>query len=219
MKDNILYFEGAGCNYSPNEKSDIGNYRIRTAFKNNEGKLIYLEMCAGFIYNEKHKKQIERYFLYIDFCFYITGGEDDCNNSRIYFNRQDLRNNYNYSKEDILKWVNKNLNCSFDTVEVLPDLAGYKVHGDNKTYNLMENYIHKPELIQKREEIYKYFYDLEKSEGKQYPNFSLWVDDKDSNLLHLLRHFNRYNKHWTIRTDVENWRDSVQEVALGKYAC
>jgi len=70
-----------------------------------------------------------------------------------------------------------------------------------------------------REEIKKHFYDLEKSEGKKYPNFSLWVDEKDIHLLHLLRHFNGYNKHWSIRTDTENWKDSIQETKLGKYAC
>lgn len=213
-----LYFEGAGWSKADTSIKTIGNCRIRTSFINNEGKQIYLEMGSGSIYSKKHKKEIERYFLHIDFCFYVTGGDDDCNNSRIYFDRKDLRNNYDYSKKDILKWINKNLDCSFDIVEVLPDLGGYNVHG-NKTYNLMENYIYNLELIKKREKIEKYFYDLEKTEGKQYPNFSLWVDDKDFNLLHLLRHFNGYNKHWLIRTDAENWKDSIQESTLGKYAC
>ncbi|BAO04958.1 uncharacterized protein CBO05P1_239 [Clostridium botulinum B str. Osaka05] len=219
MNKKILYFEGAGWSEADVSKNTIGNCRIRTSFVNNEEKQIYLEIGAGYIYNEKHKKEIERYYLHIDFCFYITGGKDDCNNSKIYFDRQDLRNNYNYSKEDILRWVNKNLNCSFYTIEVLPDLGGYRVHGDNGTYNLMENYIYNLELIKKREEIQQYFYDLEKSEGKQYPNFSLWVDDNDVNLLHLLRSFDGYNKHWSIRTDIKNWKDNIQETILGKYGC
>lgn len=130
-----------------------------------------------------------------------------------------------YTKENILKFVNSNCNCSFETVIVLPDLAGYRVHSDSgkhntpERYKLMEDYEHEPQLIESREEIYKHFYELEKSEGQQYPNFSLWVDERDKNLLHLLRHFNGYNKHWSMRTDSENWKDSIQETKLGKYAC
>lgn len=213
----VLYFEGAGWSGADTSKNTIGNCRVRTAFTNNEGKQIYLEISAGYNYNKK--KVIERYWLHIDYAFYITGGKDDCNNSQIKYDWQNVRNNYNYSKEDITKWINENLNCSFNTIEVLPDLGGYKAHGDNKTYNLMENYNYNPELIQKREEIHKHFYELEKSEGKQYPNFTLWVDDKDVHLLHLLRHFNGYNKHWSIRTDAENWKETIKETKLGKYAC
>lgn len=221
MKEEVktLYFEGAGWSGADTSINTIGNCRIRTSFINNEGKQIYLEMGAGTIYNKKCKNEIERYYLYIDFCFYVTGGEDDCNNSRIHFDWQNLKDNYNYTKKDIIRWINENLNCNFDTIEVLPDLGGYSVHGDNSTYNLMENYNYNPELIVKREEIQKHFYNLEKSKRKEYPNFSLWVDDKDFNLLHLLRHFNGYNKHWSIRTDVENWKDSMQETTLNKYGC
>jgi hypothetical protein len=212
----VLYFEGAGWAGADTSKNTIGNCRIRTAFTNNEGKKIYFEASAAAIYD---KKTITRYWLYIDHVFYITGDNNDCNKNSIKFDWQDLRDNYNYSKEDITKWINENLNCSFDTIEILPDLSGYRVHGDNRTYNMMEDYNYNSELIQKREEIHKYFYELEKSEGKQYPNFSLWVDDNDIHLLHLLRHYNGYNKHWSIRTDAENWKDTITETILGKYAC
>ena len=212
----VLYFEGAGWAEADTSKATIGNCRVRTAFQNNEGKKIYLELSTGFIYN---KKDIERYYLHIDFCHYITEGKDDCNNSRIDFDWQDVKNNYNYSKEDITRWINENLNCNFDTIEVLDDLSGYRVHGENGSCNMIEDYKHIPELIEKRKTIKEYFLNIEKSEGKKYPNFSLWVDDKDLNLLHLLRHFNGYNKHWIIRTDVGNWEDSIQETKLNQYGC
>ena len=81
----------------------------------------------------------------------------------------------------------------------------------------MENYNYKPSLIEKRENIYKHFCQLEKEEGKQYPNFSLWVDEENENELHLLRHFNGYNKHWLITIKSTNW--TQKETILGKYSC
>ena len=216
----VLYFEGAGwADADTSKATNVENCRIRTAFTNDEGKKIYLEMGAAPIYN---KKQIVKYWLYIDFAFYITDDEDDCNNNRIPFNYDDLRENYSYTTEDIKKWINKYLNCSFDTIKTLPDLAGYRVHKSIKTqerYNFGDTFKYDEALTVKRQEIEKHFYNLEKSEGKQFPNFSLWVDENNKNILHLLRHFNGYNKHWTIDISIDNWIDSLQENKLGKYAC
>ena len=54
-----------------------------------------------------------------------------------------------------------------------------------------------------------------------YPNFSLWVDEEDAGVLHLLRHFIGYNKHWVIRTDcgetLDDWMGSMAEAPLGQY--
>lgn len=210
----VLYFEGAGC--SGTERNDVINCRIRTAFTNNNGEEIYLELSSAPIYN---KKEVERHWLHVDHLFYIINGIGDENINGIRSDWQDLRENYNYTIGDITKWINKHLNCNFDSIEVLPDLAGYRVHGDNRSYNLVDKFEYNKELTVKREEIKKYFYELEKSEGKKYPNFGLWVDADNKNILHLLRHFNGYNKHWTINTDVENWIDSITEAKLGKYGC
>lgn len=206
----VLYFEGAGMNIDE-EGSNVGNYRIRTAFLNSEGRKIYLEL-GGHKFNDKKKSG---WASNIDTTFYITGDWEDENINRIKV-KNDMEG---YSIEEITKWVNKTFNMNFETIEVLPDLSGYRVHGEKRSYNMMENYIYNPELIYKREEVQEYFYDLEKSEGKKYPNFSIWVDEPDSNILHLLRHFNGYNKHWIIRTDVENWKDSIEETKLNKYGC
>lgn len=211
-----LYFEGAGWSEADSSKETIGNCRIRTAFTNNEGKEIYLEMQTA----PKYKgKIIERYGLYIDYVHYITDDKDDCNNSRIPYDYRNTVDNYNYSNEDITKWINKHLNCSFKDILALPDLAGYRVHKDNRGYNLVDTFNYGIELTIKRENIKEHFNELEKSEGKKYPNFSLWVDEENKNILHLLRHFNGYNKHWTICTDGENWIDTIKETKLGKYGC
>ena len=226
-----LYFEGAGC--EDTNRGEINNCRIRTAFTNNEGKKIYLEING----TEKTKDDFKKYHRFnnfaigeaigfIDSCHYITNDNtiDDCNNSRLEYERNV---NIKYSYKGILNFVNDNCNCSFDNIEVLGWLAGYRVFAETtkETYNTYlalnygDEFQYNPTLENTRKEIKKHFYDLEKSEKKEYPNFSLWVDDKDFNLLHLLRHFNGYNKHWSIRTDSENWKDTIKETELGKYAC
>ena len=59
--------------------------------------------------------------------------------------------------------------------------------------------------------------------GTDYPNFSLWVDREDPGLLHLLRRFSGYNKHWTIRTDagdtLVDWMATAKDAPLGRYGC
>ena len=213
-----LYFEGAGWDKADVSIATIGNCRCRTAFKNDEGKKIYLEISVG---TQMKKKIIERYWLHIDFAHYITNDPkiDDCNNSRIHHDWMKTKENYDYSIEDITKWINKNLHCSFDNINVLSNFSGYRVHGDNRGYNMIENYIHNKELIEIREDIHKVYYELEKSEGKEFPNFSLWVDEDNVMELHLLRHYNGYNKHWTItiNSSLKSW--IVNETLLGKYAC
>ncbi|MBZ9622876.1 hypothetical protein G9F71_008420 [Clostridium sp. FP2] len=227
----VLYFEGAGCENT--WRGEISNCRIRTAFTNNEGKKIYLEIC-GMGKTQDDLKKYHRYGGYevgeaigfIDSCHYITNDNkiDDCNKSRLECERN---KNISYSYNGILKFVNENCNCSFDNIEVLGWLAGYRVFADEtketsntyKAYNYGDEFQYNITLENTRKEIQKHFYDLEKSEGKQYPNFSLWVDDNNINLLHLLRHFNGYNKHWSIKTDIENWKDSIQETKLNEYGC
>ena len=117
MSKRVLYFEGAGMNtYESGE--DVGNYRIRTAFKNNDGEKIYLEL-GGHNFNDKRIKKFG-WYSHIDHCTYPKKG---------------------YTRKQIVDWVNKMLNCSFDDMEVLHDMEGYRVHGDNRTYNLMDNHV------------------------------------------------------------------------------
>lgn len=223
MNNKVLYFEGAGCEGADISKNTIGNCRIRTAFTNNDGRAIYIEMTAyqKTKYDKKIKRHLEYnvgdYIGFVDICFYIdTDSKDPGNESRILDIERKVK--IPYTKEGITNMINENLNCNFDTIEVLPNLAGYRVHGNN-SYNIMENYKHEPTLIEKRKEIKEYFYNLEKEEGKKYPNFSLWVDEKERHILHLLRHFNGYNKHWIIKTNIKNWEKSIKESELGLYGC
>jgi len=143
-----LYFEGAG--WSETAKEYGINCRIRTAFTNTKGRKIYLELMAG----KKDKKymkgpkydMIPDIYTVVDSCHYITDDPkvDDCNASRIRGeNGKALENNFNwmpYTLEDILNFINVNLDCDFDAVEVLPDYAGYHVFGDPKKYRTYAGY-------------------------------------------------------------------------------
>lgn len=135
MSKKVLYFEGAGWEDADTSKATIGNCRVRTAFVNNEGRKIYLELLACAL-----RKGETNHRAFIDFCFYIdTDSKSPCNECQIETMRD--KRDFLYNKEDITKVINENLNCNFDTIEVLPSNSGYRVHGDYKTYNLVNDYI------------------------------------------------------------------------------
>lgn len=214
-----LYFEGAGMEGT--NRGDVENCRIRTAFHDDCNNKIYLEISSMEI--TKHSNKAYFMFANVSFvtdCFYILG-DDDANKHSIVG-----RNNKHFesSKKNILDFVNS-LGCSFDSVVILPDLAGYRVFLDHngsksvlwQTYSYGDEFVFDEKKTEMAEGIKQHYYNLEKSEGKQYPNFSLWVDQDNKNNLHLLRHFNGYNKHWLI--DIfEGW-ESAMEAKLGSCAC
>ena len=205
-----LYFEGAGSV----PRGMVENCRIRTAFHNDKGEAIYLEM-SGFEVTKNSPRSIKQFTCagFVDHCHYIMG-DDDCNKHSIV----DMRHKtFEYNKSEILSIVNS-LGCSFDEVVILPDLAGYRVFKDREGHNFGDEFQFNAELAARAEEIRVHFYALEKSEGKKYPNFSLWVDQDNKEMLHLLRNFNGYNKHWSI-VNSENWQESIVETVFGKYAC
>lgn len=62
-------------------------------------------------------------------------------------------------------------------------------------------------------EIHEYFYQLEQSEGKKFPNFSLYNDEGDKTKLYLIRHYNGYNKKWLIDASSDSWLKTMVEVS------
>lgn len=240
----VLYFEGAGWSGAEISKATVGNCRIRTAFHLDDGKAVYLEIIAS--KRTKHSPSVYKwqYTGFVDCCYYITDDEknDDCNRHRIVNRNMDT---FEYTEKAILKYVNS-LGASFDAIKVLPDLGGYRVFPEEKScqgpdgYYYGDEFNYDPEMIARREVVYNKVYEIEKDEllcdramnghkfvhspgSVDYPNFSLWVDEFDPGLLHLLRHFNGYNKHWTIRTDVgdklEDWMATAKETRLGNCGC
>ena len=206
-----LYFEGAGCV----PRGEVENCRIRTAFRTDGGKAMYLEIYGEEIGKTSSpiSKSHAPYGGWItDVCFIVNG------KNGVEYEYVEKHNHIviDYNRASILKFVNS-LGCSFDDVVVLPSLAGYRVFGEKQgQHNFGDEFQYDPVRTVKSEEIRQYFYDLEESEGKKYPNFSLWVDEHNADLLHLLRHFNGYNREWII-TICENWADTMSEIEIKKF--
>lgn len=133
---NVLYFEGAGWDYEVNEESDVCNYRIRTVFTNNEGEQIYIELGRANRPTGKNRKKDFEWALRIDHLFNLADrANDGYEMDKDYKEIREL----NYTKADIVNWINKNLNCNFDTIQVLDMFYGYRVFADNGLYNLIED--------------------------------------------------------------------------------
>ncbi len=226
-----LYFEGAGWFGADSSKAtNMDNCRVRTAFHLDDGRAVYLELS----YFVNDRKPINKR-AGISSCHYIIDNDTDCENHY----RIKVTKEYEYNREGITQLVN-DLGASFDTVMTLPNLAGYRVFKDKGGYNYGDEFKYDPELTKLREEIHNEIYSFEKQElekdrkerthkyvhspsGNEYPNFSLWVDETNPKILHLLRHFNGYNKHWSIKTykrmTAAECIERMTETTLGKYGC
>lgn len=235
-----LYFEGAGWSGADISKATIGNCRIRTAFHLDDGRAVYLEIIGG-ERTRNFSKEIYKwkYTGFVTDCYYITDDKpnDDCNEHHVLMPNENksVENNtvFEYTEDAILKFVNS-LGASFDAIKVLPDLAGYRVFPEENSCQGIDGYYYgdefeyDPELTKQREEVYDYYYDLEKKQGKEYPNFSLWVDEYNQELLHLLRHFpgdfkTAHNTHWILRVkkgaDLSETVNTAVETRLGSCGC
>lgn len=138
MGKKTLYFEGAGCV----PYNDVENCRIRTAFTNKEGKKIYIEMLCGHTYKKPSDKISSFNWLSCTDCYYITDNPevDDCNFSRLPCERSLKPGEIEYTKENILAFVNENCNADFDEIIILDNLAGFRVHNSEGKYNTPEQY-------------------------------------------------------------------------------
>ena len=173
-----LYFEGAGCA----ARADLPNCRIRTAFHLDNGNIVYLEIfgmettrCTAPCY-----QKFTNYGV-VDHCFCITGTWDD-GTSRHKFECGGYA--FEYCKAGVLALVNS-LGASFNDIEVLPDLAGYRVHGDGRnTYNLADEFHFDPYKLEQRQRVYEGIREREAARGEKRPCFSLWVDHEDPDILH-----------------------------------
>lgn len=199
MKTNnvkTLYFEGAGCT----SRGDVSNCRIRTAFHLNNGTAVYLEIsgmettrCTAPIY-----QKFTNYGI-VDHCFCITGTWDD-GTSRHKSERSGFA--FEYCQKEILHFVNS-LGASFDAICVLPDLAGYRVHGDRRNaYSFADEFIFDPDLLEKRKRVYNKIREREFARGEKSPCFSLWVDHEDPAILHY--HNCRNGEKFDIFVDMPN---------------
>lgn len=188
-----LYFEGAGGHGINNEYNGL-NCRIRTAFHNNDGKMIYLELNGVHPLKEhikeakKNKIALPSTYMYVDFAHYITDDPkiDDCNDSRIKTITYEEMMKINYILENIRDFVNTQFNCSFDAVVILDNLAGYQVFSDNKKkgwgtsemYNFGDNFDYNEDLTKRRiakvSELSEHFKEIF---NQKYDNTSYYIND------------------------------------------
>lgn len=159
MSTKTLYFEGAGMEFHEQQDkdfSDVGNHRIRTAFLDDNGEKIYLELNHSRVEKKDKRKHCQGYpvgtlIAWVDSCFYIDRKYEDekLSNQHVYHDC-DRTVHFPYTLQGILEFVNKEIGCSFDKVEVLDRFEWYHVHGDNRTYNLMDDHTPNPARTEAR---------------------------------------------------------------------
>ena len=242
----VLCFEGAGWSGADSSKATVGNCRIRTAFHTEDEKMVYCELSCYEI-GRTPKGAVAYYQGHIDHLFNITDevpNDDESRHSLLMSPREEemrvndqsysdfkgkrLSRFVEYTQTGILQFVNS-LGGKFDEIRVLPDYGGYKVfRNDPKAkgsakYNFGDQFEVSDELIRCRREVAQYIYDLEKREGKEFPNFNAWVDDEEPTLFHILRSFPGRNKHWIVELQEGNTLDqslsTMRETPLGKWGC
>jgi hypothetical protein len=213
-----LYFEGVGSV----PLGDVGNCRILTAFHNDKGWPIYLEFMGSKDPKLPKKRSPNFHGLGTNASIrgcHLIGSEKEPekqigSTSVVGANRLNYtKKPFEYSKAAILKFVNSLPHCSFDEIAILPRLAGYHAFDDppGTSPNFADEFHYDKALTARREAIEKYYYDLEKSEGKQSPNISAWVGYETPPLLHILRYFDGYSKHWLINAAFDDWQATIQE--------
>lgn len=177
--EKVLWFEGAGCV----KVNDVPNCRIRTAFVNDEGRWVYLEILSATISKEHAKSlageagwKVGDEYAYVDAAFYITDDPsiDDCNENRL---AADVHNRWHrwywagrkageftgniwetvrpYTMNGILRIVNEDCHASFDRIEVTTDiLAGYYVFNESGEYDTYSRY-NRGDLFRYDEAVHK----------------------------------------------------------------
>lgn len=111
-----LILEGAGIDW----KETGLNHRIRTRIKNNAGRIIYFEMTGS--EQSKYNSNPWAYTGFVSHCFFDDVAEDAKNN----YSKELVKIEHEkceYTKEGILKFINKHLNCDFDDLSIKDDVS------------------------------------------------------------------------------------------------
>lgn len=124
MQKKTIVFEGCGMSFEPNELSDVGNYRIRSTFLNNKGRVIYIELGG-----HKNEGYLPSSISHLDFPFHVSHCFDltfhKSNHDPRLCKIQNIRGEY--TKENILKLINTKLDCSFEALEVDEKISGLEM--------------------------------------------------------------------------------------------
>jgi len=135
---NKLVFRGMGATYLPGESSDVGNYRIRTEFKNGNGRHFFVELCGGPRYKasceHSNDRDLENEYsrmrekLYAKRDTYERGTSGYMNltkqikkaHEQPYYNYRKLQGPLSlpYNLQNIMQWINNNFECKFEEIEI-----------------------------------------------------------------------------------------------------
>lgn len=168
MKAKTLFFEGAGCV----ERGDVENCRIRTAFHNDKGQSFYLELSGVHYAAGKAPAAYATYTNagFVNHCYEMPeNGFDNKNVGRDIEHRC-----FEYSKDEILKFVNRECGCSFDRIIITDMFDGYMVHKLNGGVNFMEAFEYNPaKAAAAREAFDKIDIEIRRKMGERYSQISL----------------------------------------------
>lgn len=115
IKVNDLVFVGMGMDFKPINNKHIGNHRIRTYFKNNDGVLCFVEFGTA----------VNKNFMRCDHALFNTEKnntrtikERDAKEKRVYLLESLKCGSKAYTKKNILKLINSNFNTNFKNVRI-----------------------------------------------------------------------------------------------------
>lgn len=208
-----LIFEGAGWEKAESGiVSGVGNCRIRTRIRNNVGRLIYLEI-TGNIHQSKNAPQWAKGFKVVgnvNHCFYADSRIDsDRGHSE---SLQEIeRGHFEFTKENILSLVNDQLDCSFDSMEVINDNS-IRVHdtkealcdssnGNYESFKDIEiniNVLNGIEPVQKYEKNNKALYAISYDYIIKHKSLNKWISER---LSHEQESFKSYKFYAGLQYD------------------
>lgn len=179
-----LYFEDAGS--STAKYGDLGTCRIRTAFHDETGTAWYLEL-EGYRMTDAQRKQnpdapTSEFVGTATYFYEITGSHDDVNEHRHPAQHGWL---IPWTAASVLGLVNNQLGCNFEAIQVLPDLAGYRVHAGQGRYNFGDAFVYDPASTARVEEIVAREEGRQRAAGERWPLVRAWRDQDDPGLLHV----------------------------------
>lgn len=120
-----LIFEGAGWSKS-DSSGDVGNCRIRSTFLNDKGQEIYLELIG--VKTHRYSVPSRQKFTigsHVSHFFYTI--DKDSGHSRALSGHESAA--FEWTKDNILKFVNDRAGCSFGAIEVKDDWCGFSATG------------------------------------------------------------------------------------------
>ena len=114
---NKLVFVGMGMDFKPSTKNHLGNHRIRTYIKNRMGQLCFIEVGTG---RENNTMRCDHALVDTkkDNSEWESLREQDQTEKRVRVLELMKSEYHPYTKKELLKIINKSLDCDFSEVEV-----------------------------------------------------------------------------------------------------